>query len=75
MEKVLTKNEVLKNLRKTLRGHYPTIARECGVTVGMVSHVLMGRSSSDEIMNKAIEIKDNIVSKNNDILQRASKGL
>lgn len=71
----LDRKKVLTDLRKALRGHYPTIARECGVTVGFVSHVLNDRMKSDKVMTKAIEVKDRLLQTEQEVLTKAAQGL
>lgn len=65
----------LKALRRILRGQYQRIADECGVTRSYVSQVLHDQSNNDKVMNKAIEIKNQLLAAKQEQLKRAAEGL
>ena len=58
------KPSTLKALRAAVLGHYDEIAEATNKTKGFVSHVLLGKRQSNEVIDKAIEIKERLTREN-----------
>lgn len=59
---VLAKKK-LEKLRGQLKGHYSEVAKRCGVQVSTVSRVLNGDFENDNVLEEAIKVRDEVVSK------------
>lgn len=68
---------MVKSLRKELkkRGNFSIIAERAGVTLVEVSRVLNGHKENDHVINKAIELRDEIRLKQQARDQRLAKVL
>lgn len=53
----------LEKLRGQLKGKYTEVAKRCGVQVSTVSRVLNGEFENNDVLEEAIKLRDEVVSK------------